>query len=143
APPVGLDWLRDEAFSYIRSNLTAHNILKELSCSLVSRHPELLEMELDMLYAHIASAAVVADFPALARRIANKELIREVPVTPVTCSTHEAELAGVDSSSMFSYNDIPHGIVRDNVKGKRRASARGGRYLCVCDPSLEVSLDRF
>lgn len=29
-----------------------------------------------MLYTHIASSAVVADFPALARRIANKELVQ-------------------------------------------------------------------
>ncbi|KAH0826790.1 hypothetical protein J3R83DRAFT_5209 [Lanmaoa asiatica] len=71
---VGLDELRDEAFSYIRSNLTEHNILKELSCSLVSRHPQLLEMELDVLYSHIASPPVVANFSALAQRIANKEL---------------------------------------------------------------------
>ncbi|KAF8554150.1 hypothetical protein OG21DRAFT_1484930 [Imleria badia] len=75
ASKVGLDDLRDEAFSYIRSNLTEHNILKELSCSLVSRHPELREMELDVLYDHIASPVVVADFPALARRISNKELV--------------------------------------------------------------------
>ncbi|KAG6369513.1 hypothetical protein JVT61DRAFT_14311 [Boletus reticuloceps] len=71
---VGLEDLRDEAFSYIRSNLTERNILKELSCSLVSTHPELLEMELDMLYSHISSSPVVAGFPALARCIANKEL---------------------------------------------------------------------
>lgn len=32
-------------------------------------------MELDVLYTHIASPAVVANFPALARRIANKELV--------------------------------------------------------------------
>lgn len=31
-------------------------------------------MELDVLYSHITSSLVVADFPALARRIANKEL---------------------------------------------------------------------
>ena len=37
AVQVGLDDLRDEAFSYIRSNLTEHNILKEISCSLVSK----------------------------------------------------------------------------------------------------------
>ena len=39
-----------------------------------TRHPELLEMELDVLYAHIASSTVVAGFPDFARRIANKEL---------------------------------------------------------------------
>ncbi|KAG8217016.1 hypothetical protein J3R82DRAFT_7331 [Butyriboletus roseoflavus] len=71
---VGLDHLRDEAFSYIRSNLTEHNILKELSCSLVSKHPQLLEMELDVLYSHIASTPVVVNFPAFAKRIANNEL---------------------------------------------------------------------
>jgi hypothetical protein len=74
ASKVGLDDLRDEAFSYIRSNLTEHNILQELSCSLVSTHPNLLEMELDVLYSHIGFAPVVAEFPALARRIAKGEL---------------------------------------------------------------------
>ncbi|KAI9458726.1 hypothetical protein HD554DRAFT_2317107 [Boletus coccyginus] len=74
ASKVGLHDLRDEAFSYIRNNLTEHNILTELSCSLLSKHPQLLEMELDVLYSHITSSLVVADFPALARRIANKEL---------------------------------------------------------------------
>jgi hypothetical protein len=38
------------------------------------RHPKLLDMELDVLYSHIGSPPVVADFPALARCIANKEL---------------------------------------------------------------------
>ncbi|KAF8124560.1 hypothetical protein EV363DRAFT_1586825 [Boletus edulis] len=71
---VRLDDLRDEAFHYIRSNLTEHNILQELACGLVSAHPDLLEMELDVLYAHITSPTIVAGFPVLARRIANKEL---------------------------------------------------------------------
>ncbi|KAG6369519.1 hypothetical protein JVT61DRAFT_14317 [Boletus reticuloceps] len=71
---VGLDDLREEALAHIRSNLTEHNILKELSCSLVSSHPQLLEMELDVLYAHIGSPPVVTGFPALAQRIAQKEL---------------------------------------------------------------------
>ncbi|KAI9458725.1 hypothetical protein HD554DRAFT_1692103 [Boletus coccyginus] len=71
---VGLDHLRDVALAHIRSGLSEHNILKELSCSLVSRHPQLLETELDMLYSYIASPPVVAGFPAFARRIANKEI---------------------------------------------------------------------
>ncbi|KAG6377271.1 hypothetical protein JVT61DRAFT_15054 [Boletus reticuloceps] len=71
---VGLDDLREKALAHIRSNLTEHNILKELSCSLVSSHPQLLEMELDVLYAHIGSPPVVTGFPALAQRIAQKEL---------------------------------------------------------------------
>ncbi|KAI9458727.1 hypothetical protein HD554DRAFT_2298928 [Boletus coccyginus] len=74
ASKVGLDSLRDEAFDHIRSNLTEHNILKELSCSLVSKHPQLLEMELDVLYTHIKSPPVVANFATLVQRIANKEL---------------------------------------------------------------------
>ena len=37
-------------------------------------HPQLLEMELDVLYAHIASLPVAAGLPALARSIAHKEL---------------------------------------------------------------------
>ncbi|KAF8546794.1 hypothetical protein OG21DRAFT_1577108 [Imleria badia] len=71
---VGLRSLRDLAFSYIRSNLTEHNILKEISCSLVLKHPQLLEMELDVLYSHIASPSVVANFTALAQCVAHKEL---------------------------------------------------------------------
>ncbi|KIK82042.1 hypothetical protein PAXRUDRAFT_14935 [Paxillus rubicundulus Ve08.2h10] len=74
ARKVGLDDLRDEAFAFMQSNITENNVLQELSCSLVSRHPPLLEMLLDTLYANIASRPVVAGFPALARRIANKEL---------------------------------------------------------------------
>ena len=37
-------------------------------------HPELLEMELDVLYDHIGSAPVVTGFPAFAKRLADKEL---------------------------------------------------------------------
>ncbi|KAF8546931.1 hypothetical protein OG21DRAFT_1490676 [Imleria badia] len=71
---VELDTLHDKAFSYIRRNLNEHNILKELSCSLISKYPQLLEMELDLLHSLIASPLVVTHFPALAQRIANKEL---------------------------------------------------------------------
>ncbi|KAF8450976.1 hypothetical protein L210DRAFT_691505 [Boletus edulis BED1] len=74
ASKVGLDHLRDAALVYIRNNLTEHNILKELSCSIVSKHPQLLEMELDVLYAHIASPTVVAHFAALAQRVAQRAL---------------------------------------------------------------------
>ncbi|KAF9228261.1 hypothetical protein BS17DRAFT_773370 [Gyrodon lividus] len=71
---VGLDDLRDAAFASMQNNITEQNILRELSCSLISRNPPLLEMALDTLYSHIASPRIVAGLPALARRIANKEL---------------------------------------------------------------------
>ncbi|KAF8443798.1 hypothetical protein L210DRAFT_3532233 [Boletus edulis BED1] len=77
---VGLDRLRDEAFAYIRSNLTEHNIIQELSCSLLSTHPELLEMELDVLYAHNTSPPVVAHFPELAQHNTNRELAHGVDI---------------------------------------------------------------
>ena len=38
------------------------------------RYPRLLEMELDVLHSLIESPSVVTHFPALAKRIANKEL---------------------------------------------------------------------
>jgi hypothetical protein len=41
----------------------------------IRSYPQLLEMELDVLYAHIESAPVVTGFPALAKRIAHKELL--------------------------------------------------------------------
>jgi len=71
---LGLDDLRDQALAHIRSNLKDHNILNEISCSLVSSHPQLLNMELDMLYFYIATPPVIANFPALLRRIASKQL---------------------------------------------------------------------
>ncbi|KAF8431060.1 hypothetical protein L210DRAFT_3561117 [Boletus edulis BED1] len=75
ASKVGFDHLRDEACSHIRNNLTEHNILKELSCSIVSKYPQLLEMELDVLCSwRIASPPVVANFPALAQRLVHGEL---------------------------------------------------------------------
>ncbi|KAF8546792.1 hypothetical protein OG21DRAFT_1527597 [Imleria badia] len=74
ASKIGLDNLRDEALAHIWSNLNEDNILKELSCSLVSKYPQLLEMELDaVLYSHITSRPVVINFAALAR-IAQKQL---------------------------------------------------------------------
>lgn len=36
-PQIRLDHLRDEALAHIWNNLSEHNILEELSCSLVSR----------------------------------------------------------------------------------------------------------
>ena len=40
------------------------------SCS----HPQLLEMQLDVLYDHIGSASVVTSFPAFAKRLADNQL---------------------------------------------------------------------
>lgn len=77
---VGLNGLRDQALAHIRSNLKDHNILNEISCSLVSSHPQLLKMELDTLYFYIATPPVVAKFPALMQRIANKELPHGVDI---------------------------------------------------------------
>ncbi|KAI9458718.1 hypothetical protein HD554DRAFT_1995177, partial [Boletus coccyginus] len=77
---VELDHLRDEAFSYIRSHLTEHNILQELLCSVILKHPRLLELELDVLYSRIASSPVVANFATLAQRIANGELSHGVDI---------------------------------------------------------------
>ncbi|KAF9237960.1 hypothetical protein BU15DRAFT_9434, partial [Melanogaster broomeanus] len=73
---LGLDDLRDVALASIRSNLTQNNILRELSCRLLARfvHVPLLEMELDVLHAHVASPSVVNGLPELAKRIANKDL---------------------------------------------------------------------
>ncbi|KAF8546932.1 hypothetical protein OG21DRAFT_1490677 [Imleria badia] len=73
ASKVGCLRLRDQAFSYIPSNLSEHNILKEISCSLVSKYPQLLEMELNVLYSYIASPLIIVNFAAFAQR-AHKEL---------------------------------------------------------------------
>jgi len=71
---VGLNDLRDLALAHIRSNLDDHNILDEILCSLVMIHPQLLDMELDVLFSCITAPLVVVNFPTLLRRIANKEL---------------------------------------------------------------------
>ena len=44
------------------------------------RHPELLEMELDVLYSHIASPPVAANFAALVQRTADKEIPHGVDI---------------------------------------------------------------
>ena len=50
------------------------DVLSLSDFKVVRRHPDLLEMELDVLYNHVASPPVVANFSALAQRIANKRL---------------------------------------------------------------------
>ncbi|KAG2143597.1 hypothetical protein DEU56DRAFT_910729 [Suillus clintonianus] len=71
---VRLDSLRDQAFYAIRSSLNAGNILQELSSSLTSKYPAILQMQVDILLQHIASVDVIQNMPSLARRIADSQI---------------------------------------------------------------------
>ena len=44
-------------------------LIHDIICSPDCGHPQLLEMELDVLYSYIASPSIVANFPAFAKRI--------------------------------------------------------------------------
>ncbi|KAG0704138.1 hypothetical protein DFH29DRAFT_802345 [Suillus ampliporus] len=66
--------LQDKALAAIRSSLTEHNILQELSSSLTSRFPAILDMEVESLFQHIATPTVVKDFPTLIQRINGADL---------------------------------------------------------------------
>ncbi|KAG1752163.1 hypothetical protein EDB19DRAFT_1095255 [Suillus lakei] len=63
------DQLQTTALAAIRSSLTEHNVLQELSSSLTARFPAILEMEVQMLFQYIATPTVTKEFPALIQRI--------------------------------------------------------------------------
>ncbi|KAF8546933.1 hypothetical protein OG21DRAFT_1490678 [Imleria badia] len=72
ASKVGLDHLRDKALAHIRRQLTEYNILKELLCSLVISATTQDGTQCIMRPPRIP--LIAANFPALARRIANEEI---------------------------------------------------------------------
>ncbi|KAG2130712.1 hypothetical protein DEU56DRAFT_982052 [Suillus clintonianus] len=74
------DVLRDKALAAIQSSLTEHNILQELSSSLTSRFPLILEMEVESLFQHITSATVMNDFPTFIKRIGGADLPHGVDI---------------------------------------------------------------
>ncbi|KAG1903633.1 uncharacterized protein F5891DRAFT_1017510 [Suillus fuscotomentosus] len=51
-----------------------HNVLQELSSSLTSRFPAILEMEIEILFQNIVTPTVTKDFPMLIQRIASAGL---------------------------------------------------------------------
>ncbi|KAG1882433.1 hypothetical protein F4604DRAFT_1744055, partial [Suillus subluteus] len=71
---VRLDSVRDKAFDAIRDSLNADNILQELSSSFTSKYPAILQMQVQVLIQHIASAPVIQNMPSLIRRIVDSQL---------------------------------------------------------------------
>ncbi|KAG1722910.1 hypothetical protein EDB19DRAFT_1765883, partial [Suillus lakei] len=67
-------FVRDEAFNAIRNSLNAGNILQELSSSLISKYPAILQMHVEILLQHIASVPVIQNIPSLIRRIVDSQL---------------------------------------------------------------------
>ncbi|KAI6038874.1 hypothetical protein EDC04DRAFT_1843815 [Pisolithus marmoratus] len=74
ATKLGLHLLRDQAYAFIRKNLNEDNVLQELACSFVGRHPDVLELVLNVLAEKFATAPVIQGLPQLMRRIAKNEL---------------------------------------------------------------------
>lgn len=68
------DKLQAKALAAIRSNLTEHNVLQELSSSLTSRFPAIIEMEIEILFQNIVTPTIMKDFPTLIQRIAGANL---------------------------------------------------------------------
>ncbi|KAG2366325.1 hypothetical protein BDR07DRAFT_1480190 [Suillus spraguei] len=68
------DKLQAKALAAIRSSLTEHNVLQELSSSLTSRFPTILDMEIEILFQNIVTPTVMKDFPTLIQRIASADL---------------------------------------------------------------------
>ncbi|OAX36905.1 hypothetical protein K503DRAFT_801651 [Rhizopogon vinicolor AM-OR11-026] len=66
--------LQDKSFVAIRSSLTEHNVIQELSSSPASRFPHILEMEVESLFEHVTTPAVKKDYPTLIKRIAGADL---------------------------------------------------------------------
>jgi hypothetical protein len=69
ASKIKHEGLQTKALAAIRSSLTENNVLQELSSSLTSRFPAILEMEIEILFQHIATPTVTKDFPTLIQRI--------------------------------------------------------------------------
>ncbi|KAG2347134.1 hypothetical protein BDR05DRAFT_996907 [Suillus weaverae] len=68
------DKLQAKALAAICSSLTEHNIIQELSSSLTSRFPAILEMEIEILFQNIVTPTIMKDFPTLIQRIASANL---------------------------------------------------------------------
>lgn len=68
------DKLQAKALAAMRSSLSEHNVLQELSSSLTSRFPAILEMEIEILFQNIVTPTVTKDFPMLIQRIASAGL---------------------------------------------------------------------
>lgn len=68
------DKLQAKALAAIRSSLTEHNVLQELSSSLTSKFPAILEMEVEILFQNIVTPTIMKDFPTLIQRIASANL---------------------------------------------------------------------
>ncbi|KAG2157665.1 uncharacterized protein EDB93DRAFT_1246732 [Suillus bovinus] len=71
---VRLDSVRDQAFNAIRSGLNAENILQELSSSITSKYPAVLQMHVEVLLQHITSVPVIQNLPSLVKRIVDSQL---------------------------------------------------------------------
>lgn len=74
ATKLGLNQLREQAFNFIRQNVNEKNLLQELACSFVGRHPDVLEFELDLLAEKYATVPIIQGLPQLMTRIAKNEL---------------------------------------------------------------------
>lgn len=68
------DKLQAKALAAIRSSLNEHNVIQELSSSLTSKFPAILEMEIEILFRNIVTPTIMKDFPTLIQRIAGADL---------------------------------------------------------------------
>ncbi|KAG2064576.1 hypothetical protein BDR04DRAFT_1162411 [Suillus decipiens] len=115
------DELQTKALAAIRSSLTGHNVLQELSSSLTSRFPAILDMEIEILFQNIVTPTVMKDFPILIQRIASADLPHGADIltklhermlrqhypralSPAPASEPENKCNGSPSSGLFKFN---------------------------------------
>jgi len=70
ANKVGLEPLKNLAFDAMRARLSDSNIIRELGSNFTSKYPDVLRMQIDVLYKHIASKPVANHLPNFAERLA-------------------------------------------------------------------------
>ncbi|KAH7882006.1 hypothetical protein F5I97DRAFT_1931729 [Phlebopus sp. FC_14] len=74
AHKLGVQDLQEKACAAMLTHLSKDNIIHELTLPLSSSYPAILEKELDVLFANINAAPVVAAFPSVLERIGEGKL---------------------------------------------------------------------
>ncbi|KAH7908738.1 hypothetical protein BJ138DRAFT_322285 [Hygrophoropsis aurantiaca] len=74
ADRIGAEELKELSLESIRSSLSKHNILDEVFSHFTSRHPEVLNMELDLLVANICEPEVVRALPTKMKSVVSGAL---------------------------------------------------------------------
>ena len=113
----------DLSFSHLEAHVSAY------------RHPELLEMELDVLYTHIGSPPVVSGFRGLAQRIVLRELPHGVDVI---VGIHERVLKARQLSSPPPVPPLTESFPVEAPVGDEETVCAGPQPMCTLAEDLNT-----